>query len=121
MNPKVHAYARGKGKHLTAAVELLQNFTEQVWTFETEQQTLRADEPPTPPQDEDWEVLDLRKYYIPNTENVWFSDADASVWFIPDSAGARSMCGECRAYQDDRAGVWWCNEIDKQLYFPAAA
>ena len=86
-------------------------------------QATRADEPPTPPQDDDWEVLDLRKYYIPNTENdvFWFSDADASVWFIPDSTGARSRCGEWRAYQDARVGVWWCNEIDRQLYFPAAA
>ena len=121
VNPAVHSYARGKGKHLTAAVELLQNFTDQVWAFD-EEQAPRADEPSTPPQDDDWEVLDLRKYYIPNTENVfWFSDADASVWFIPDSTGARSRCGEWRAYSDARVGIWWVNEIDRQLYFPAAA
>ena len=124
VNAEIHAYARGKGRHLTAAVDLLQHFIDQVWAFDElqAQQAPRADEPPTPPQYDDWEVLDLRKYYIPNTENVfWFSDADASVWFIPDSTGARSRCGEWRAYSDARVGIWWVNEIDRQLYFPAAA
>ena len=112
----MHAYVHGTGRHLTAAVGLLQHYTEQVWAFAEEQA-----HPQTPPQEDDWEVLDMRKYCVRGSEKIWFSVADAGVWFVPDSSGAQSTCSTWQAYHDARADIWWCNEIDKQLYFPAAA
>ena len=29
---------------------------------------------------------------------------------MPDDSGSLSTCGEWQAYQDEVAGVWWCNE-----------
>ena len=57
VNPKVHAYARGKGKHLAVAVDLLRRFVEQVWAFEEQDQ-----EPMPTRQFDIWKVLDLRQY-----------------------------------------------------------
>jgi len=123
VNAEIHAYARGKGRHLTRGVDLLRHFIDQVWAFDEEDAPRVNEVPtPTPPQDDDdWQVLDMRQYHIPGSEKVWFSNADASIWFVPDSSGAQSTCATWRAYRDDSAGVWWCNEVDRQLYFPAAA
>ena len=123
VNPRIHAYARGKGQHLSAAVLLLQNFVEQVWSFGVPVEQTPAVGPPPAPHFEDWdqwEVLDMRQYRCPTSERVWYSTDDASSWFMPDADGIMSVCGNWLAYQDDEAGVWWCNENHRQLFFTAA-
>ena len=124
VNPRIHAYARAKGDYLATAVGLLQNFVDQVWTFE-EQATEPGDVtmmPAAQPQDWDqWDVLDLRQYRCPTSGRVWWSNDDATSWLMPDASGLRSACGNWLAYQDEEAGVWWCNESSRQLFFLAAA
>ena len=121
VNPKVHAYARGKGKHVSAAVDLLQHFIDQVWAFD--EQTPGAEElaPPGHQQAENWQVVDMRQFRCPSSDRVWFSCEDQSLWFMPGECGSLSLCGEWRAYQDEGCGVWWCNESSGHLVFPAAA
>lgn len=124
VNPWVHAYARGKGEHLSAAVRLLQIFVDQVWA---EQATAPAEITMTPAQHEhwnqwdQWEVLEMGQFRCPTTERVWYSDDSGSTWFMPDSSGLRSVCGSWLCFQDEEAGIWWCNETDRQLLFLAAA
>ena len=125
VNPRIHAYARAKGDYLATAVGLLRNFIDQVWTFE-EQAAAPAEitTMPPAPQHEDWdqwEVLDMQKFKCPTTERVWFSTDDSRSWFIPDADSIRSVCGNWLAYQDDEAGVWWCNADARELFFLAAA
>ena len=122
-NPKVHAYARGKAPHLSAAVLLLQKFVEQVWSFGVSAEQTPAVEPPAAPRQEDWdqwEVLDMRRFRCPTSERVWYSTDDASSWFMPDADGIKSVCGNWLAYQDDGAGIWWCNQNNRQLFFTGA-
>ena len=74
VNPKVHAYARGKGKHLSAAVDLLQHFIDQVWAFY--EQAVAPGEITTMPaaQQEDWDqwdVPDMRQYRCPTSGREW--------------------------------------------------
>ena len=58
-NPRTHAYARGKGEHLSAAVRLLQNFIDQVWAFEEQPQ---GDAEPTHAHQHDtWEEKQMRQ------------------------------------------------------------
>ena len=89
VNPKVHAYARGKGKHLSAAVDLLRHFVEQVWAFEDQDQ-----EPMPARQFDSWQVVDMRQYKCPSSDQLWFGCEDESVWFMPDDSGALSTCGK---------------------------
>ena len=119
VNPIPHAYARGKGKHLSAAVDLLENFISEVWAF---QEQAQGDAEPTPAQqhDENWHILDMRQFVCPSTERIWFSCEDGSIWFMPRECGTSSLCGEWRAYRDAGCGVWWCNERSGQLCFPVA-
>ena len=124
VNTSVHAYARGKGEYLAAAVKLLQNFVSEVWAFQEEQTTgagETTEELAPAHHDENWQRLDMRHFKCPSSGRVWYSDEDAAVWFMPDTGGSLSLCQKWRAYQDYRAGVWWCNEGDRQLFFPAAA
>lgn len=119
VNPQIHAYARGKANHLSAAVDLLRHFVEEVWAFEAQD---HGDPEPTPAlQHDNWQALDLRQYQCPSSEKVWISDEHATVWFMPAENGAQSVCGHWQAYQDEAAGKWWCNETSRQLYFPGAA
>ena len=116
VNPEVHAYARGKGKHLAAAVDLLRHFAREVWAFEEQ------DQEPMPARELDrWQVLDLRQYKCPSSKQLWFGCDDESVWFMPDDSGALSTCGEWQAYQDEVSAVWWCNERRGHVFFPTAA
>ena len=116
LGPKVHAYARGKGKHLAAAVDLLEKFVQQVWAFE-EQAAAPAQTTTMQAQHQawdQWEVLDMGQYRCPTSERLWYSNDDASSWFMPDADGLRSLCGTWLA-REDREGVWWCNETSRQL------
>jgi hypothetical protein len=124
----VHAYARGKGEYLASAVKLLEKFISEVWATDEEEQ--QAGEMTTENvQHESWdqfEVLDMQKYRDPTTERVWFSTDDASSFFIPDSTtGSCSTCGRWRKVHQDSdsvaGGVWWCNQVDRKLFFLAAA
>ena len=119
VNPRIHAYARTKGQHLSAAVVLLQNIVEQVWSFRvSEEQTPAVEPSPAPQRNDGWQALGLRQYQCPSSEKVWFSDENSRVWFIPDDSGARSTCGKWQAYQHEAVGgVWWCHENSRQLYF----
>ena len=123
VNPQVHAYARGKGQHLSAAVDLLRNFVSEVWPFEEQIRGAEelVEELAPAQHDEIWQRLDLRPFKCPGSERTWFSCEDAIVWFMPDDSGSLSTCGEWQAYQDEVAGVWWCNERRGRLFFPAAA
>ena len=120
VNAKIHAYARGKGQHLTEAVDLLQHFVSQVWAFD-EQAGGYEGLAPANQDDGNWQVLRMRQYKCPSSEQVWVSDDVSSVWFIPDNSGRRSTCGEWLAYQHETVGIWWCNEHNRQLYYPVAA
>ena len=61
IRPRIHAYARSKGQHLSAAVFLLQSFVEQVWSFRvSEEQTPAVEPSPAPQRDDGWQALDLR-------------------------------------------------------------
>ena len=122
VNPRIHPYAKSKGQHLSAAVLLLQHFVEQVWSFGVSAEQTPAVEPPAAPRQEDWdqwEVLDMRRFRCPTSERVWYSTDDASSWFMPDADGIKSVCGNWLAYQDDGAGIWWCNQNNRQLFFTA--
>ena len=126
VNPRTHAYARGRAPYLSAAVKLLQKFISEVWAAdEEEEQQIGAGEITTEPvQQESWdqfEVLDMRQYKCPSTERVWFSTDDATSWCMPDSTTGSSTCGKWQAHQDSVAGVWWCNQVDRKLFFLAAA
>ena len=123
VNPRIHAYARTKGQHLSAAVVLLQNFVEQVWSFRvSEEQTPAVEPSPAPQRDDGWQALDLRQYQCPSSEKVWFSDESSSVWFVPDDSGVGSTYGTWQKYQHEAVGgVSCCNESSLQLYFPSAA
>ena len=124
VNPCIHAYARAKGNYLATAVGLLQNFIDQVWTFE-EQATAPGEITMMPAAQhadlDHWDVLDMRQYRCPTSDRVWFSCEDQSLWFMPGECDSLSLCGEWRAYQDEGCGVWWCNESSGHLVFPAAA
>ena len=80
VNPRIPAYARGKGEHLSAVVRLLQNFIDQVWVFE--EQTTDAGEITMPAAQhslwEQWEVLDLRHFREPGSGKLWYSDEHAT-------------------------------------------
>ena len=120
VNPRIHAYARSKGQHLSAAVRLLQNVVEQVWSVGVpEEQTPAVELSPAPQHEywDQWEVLDMRQFRCPTSERVWYSTDDASSWFMPDADGLRSVCGDWLAFQDDEASVWWCNENNRKLFF----
>ena len=122
VNPRIHAYARGKGQHLSAAVLLLQNFVEQVWSFgASEEQTPAVESPPAPRHEawDQWYVVEMRQFRCPTSERVWYSTDDSGTWFMPDADGIRSVCGNWLAYQDHEAGVWWCNQSNRQLFFTA--
>ena len=112
-----HSYARGRGRHLAAAVKLLEHFVSEVWAF---QEQTPAVEPPPAPRQEDWEVLDMRRFMCPTSERVWYSTDDASIWFMPEADGIKSVCGSWLALQDEEAGMWWCNENNRQLFFTVA-
>ena len=122
VNARTHAYARGKGKHLLAAVDLLQHFVDDVWTFE--EQARGHTEPTHAHQhDDNWEELRMRPYICPSSEQVWFGcEDDPNVWFMLDTPnGRRSACGEWEAYQSEEGRVWWCCESSRRVFFPTAA
>ena len=121
-SPRVHAYARGKAPHLSAAVLLLQNFVEQVWSFGVTEEQPPAVEPLPAPRYEawdQWEVVEMRQFRCPTSQRLWYSTEDASIWFMPDADGIRSVCGNWLCFQDHEAGVWWCNESNQRLFFSA--
>jgi hypothetical protein len=121
VNARTHAYARGKGKHLLAAVDLLQHFVDDVWTFEEQAQ---GDAEPTHAHQHDtWEEKQMRSYICPSSEQVWFCcDDDPSVWFMPDTpTGRRSKCGKWEKFQAEDGRVWWCCESSRHVFFPTAA
>ena len=39
---------------------------------------------------------------------------------MPEADGIKSVCGNRLAFQDEEAGVWWCNENNRQLFFTVA-
>ena len=125
VNPQIHAYARGKGEYLAAAVKLLESFISEVWAFEQEEQHATAPGEPTMPTPQDswdqWEVLDLGQFRCPSTERLWFSTDDAAFWFMPEADGLSSACGRWKKYQDSLAGNWWCNEGARKLFFQPTA
>lgn len=123
VNPNIHAYARGKAPHLTTAVDLLEHFVQRVWAFE-EQAAAPGQTTAMQAQHQAWdqfEVLDMGQYRCPTTERLWYSNDDASVWFMPDADGRRSICGNWQVARQDHGGVWWINETSRQLMFLAAA
>ena len=124
VNPRIHAYARGKAPHLSAAVKLLENFMDQVWALEGQVTDAGVTTMVPAAQHPSWdqfEVLDLMQYRCPSTERVWFSNDDASFWFMPDSSDSCSTCGRWKKYQDSLSGAWWSNEDARKLFFLAAA
>ena len=122
VNPRIHAYCRGKAPHLSAAVKLLRYYVEQVWSFGvSEEQTLSV-EPSLAPQHQawdQWDVVEMRQFRCPSTERLWYSTDDASSWFMPDADGTRSVCGNWLALPDE-ACVWWANESTRQLFVTVA-
>ena len=49
---------------------------------------------------------------------MWFSCAeDETFSFMPAQSGGVSICGYCRAYQDDATAIWWCRESSRHVSF----
>ena len=126
---RVHAYARGKAPHLSAALDLLRHFTDAVWAdqggahqvmaFEDSEEQTPVEPSPGPQHQswDQWEVFEMRQFRCPATERVWYSDDSGSTYFMPDASGLQSVCANWVAYQDHEVGTWWCNESSRQLVF----
>ena len=120
VNPKIHAYARGKANHLPVAMDLLRHFVDEVWAFEAQD---HSDPEPTPAhQHENWQLVHMAQYQCPNSGRIWYAcEDDDSLWFMPDDTASMSMCGQWKAFQDEYAVAWWCRESRGQVFFPPAA